>query len=196
MREKFLTQKDLTDIGYKYDEPSDKWYLADAAADIIYLGKQNISFNLPENLKLIIDYDVWEKLDSKKLRYPLFSKNKYLKSKNFSDQLNFLELNLNDLDEELSSKIKSDDKLVLIITTDNEHGMAEQRRLFFELINQGIKNPVIIKRDYSNLTLDEIRLYSSTDFGALLIDGLGDGVWLTANNNEGESKADDKLTLC
>ena len=48
----------------------------------------------------------------------------------------------------LSSKIKSDDKLVLIITTDNEHGMAEQRRFFFELINQGIKNPVIIKRDY------------------------------------------------
>ena len=97
---KILTQKDLTDIGYKYDESSDKWYLADAASDIIYLGKQNISFNLPENLKLIIDYDVWEKLDSKKLRYPLFSKNEYLKSKNFSDQLNFLELNLNDLDEE------------------------------------------------------------------------------------------------
>ena len=65
---KISTQKDLTDIGYKYDEPSDKWFLADAAADIIYLGKQNISFNLPENLKLIIDFDEWEKLDSKKLR--------------------------------------------------------------------------------------------------------------------------------
>ena len=148
---KISSQNDLTDIGYKYDETSDKWFLADAAADIIYLGKQNISFNLPENLKLIIDYDVWEKLDSKKLRYPLFSKNEYLKSKNFSDQLNFLELQLNDLDEELSSKIKSDNKLVLVIKTENEHGMAEQRRLFFELIKQEIKNPVIIKRDYQNL---------------------------------------------
>ncbi len=49
---KISSQKDLTDIGYKYDEPSDKWFLADAAADIIYLGKQNISFNLPENLKI------------------------------------------------------------------------------------------------------------------------------------------------
>jgi len=189
------TQKDLTDIGYKYDEPSDKWFLADAAADIIYLRKQNISFNFPENLKLIIDHDVWEKLDSKKLRYPLLSKSEYLKSKNFSDQLNFLELQLNDLDEELSGKIKSDNRLVLVVKTTNEHGMAEQRRLFFELIKQEINNPVIIKRNYQNISLDEIRLYSSTDLGALLIDGLGDGVWLNSKTNENIPKGEGKLTL-
>jgi len=34
------SQKDLTDIGYKYDESSDKWFLAEAAADLIYIGKQ------------------------------------------------------------------------------------------------------------------------------------------------------------
>jgi (E)-4-hydroxy-3-methylbut-2-enyl-diphosphate synthase len=189
------TQKDLTDIGYKYDEPSDKWFLADAAADIIYLRKQNISFNFPENLKLIIDHDVWEKLDSKKLRYPLLSKSEYLKSKNFSDQLNFLELQLNDLDEELSGKIKSDNRLVLVVKTTNEHGMAEQRRLFFELIKQEINNPVIIKRNYQNISLDEIRLYSSTDLGALLIDGLGDGVWLNSKTNENIPTGEGKLTL-
>jgi len=191
---KISSQNDLTDIGYKYDETSDKWFLADAAADIIYLGKQNISSNLPENLKLIIDYDVWEKLESKKLRYPLFGKAEYLKSKNFSDHLNFLELQLNDLDEELSSKIKSDNKLVLVIKTENEHGMAEQRRIFFELIKQEIKNPVIIKKDYQNKSLDEARLYSSTDFGTLLIDGFGDGVWLTIEIKKDEV-TDSKLTF-
>jgi (E)-4-hydroxy-3-methylbut-2-enyl-diphosphate synthase len=189
------TQKDLTDIGYKYDEPSDKWFLADAAADIIYLRKQNISFNFPENLKLIIDHDVWEKLDSKKLRYPLLSKSEYLKSKNFSDQLNFLELQLNDLDEELSGKIKSDNRLVLVVKTTNEHGMAEQRRLFFELIKKGIRNPVLVKRNYQNTSLDEVRLYSSTDFGSLLLDGLGDGVWLNSKTNENTPKSEGKLTL-
>jgi (E)-4-hydroxy-3-methylbut-2-enyl-diphosphate synthase len=189
------TQKDLTDIGYKYDEPSDKWFLADAAADIIYLRKQNISFNFPENLKLIIDHDVWEKLDSKKLRYPLLSKSEYLKSKNFSDQLNFLELQLNDLDEELSGKIKSDNRLVLVVKTTNEHGMAEQRRLFFELIKKGIRNPVLVKRNYQNTSLDEVRLYSSTDFGSLLLDGLGDGVWLNSKTNENIPTGEGKLTL-
>ena len=54
---KISSQKDLTDIGYKYDEDSDKWFLADSAADIIHLGNQNITFGLPENLKLIIDYN-------------------------------------------------------------------------------------------------------------------------------------------
>jgi len=73
--------------------------------------------------------------------------------------------------------------------------MAEQRRLFFELINQGIKNPVIIKRDYQKLSLDEVRLYSSTDLGALFIDGFGDGVWLTAVNEKQESEKTSKLTF-
>lgn len=189
------TQKDLTDIGYRYDEPSDKWFLADAAADIIYLGKQDIPFTLPENLKLIIDYDQWENLDSKKLRFPLFNKDEYLRSRSFSEQLNFLRFKLSDLGEELSNKIKSDNRLVLIIETENEHGMAEQRRLFFELINREIKNPVIIKRDYQKLSLDEVRLYSSTDLGALLIDGLGDGVWLTTETEKSDSEKISKRTF-
>ncbi|MCW8823542.1 MAG: (E)-4-hydroxy-3-methylbut-2-enyl-diphosphate synthase, partial [Ignavibacteriaceae bacterium] len=183
------TQKDLTDIGYKYDKETDKWSLADTTADLIYLGKQNIDFNLPENLKLIIDYDEWKKLDSKKLRFPLFIKKNYLESKSRSDQINFLALKLDELDDELNIQIKNNDKLILIVDTDNAHGMAEQRRFFFELISQGIKNPVIIKRNYSNVSLEELRLYSSTDMGALLIDGLGDGVWLTAELRESKEEA-------
>jgi (E)-4-hydroxy-3-methylbut-2-enyl-diphosphate synthase len=192
---KISNQKDLADIGYKYDEPSDKWYLSDAAADIIYLGKQNINFEIPENLKLIIDYAYWNKLDSKKLRYPLLTVNEYLAEKTFSDQIKFLKLKSDDLGKDLLSKFKSDSKLVLAIETDNEHGMAEQRRFFFELLSQEIKNPVIVKRDYQNISLDEVRLYSSTDFGGLLIDGFGDGVWLTAETSDKESKSESRLTL-
>jgi len=144
---KISSQKDLTDIGYKYDEPSDKWYLADAAADIIYIDKQNIGFEIPENLKLIVDYDEWNKLDSKKLRFPLFTKKEYLISDVYSDQINFLKIKSGDFDEVFLNKFKADNKVVLIIETDNEHGMAEQRRFFFELINRGIKNPIIIKEN-------------------------------------------------
>ena len=178
------SQKDLSDIGYKYDESADKWSLSDTAVDLIYLGKQNIDFNLPENLKLIIDFDEWKKLEIKKLRYPLLNKNIYITSSSFSKQINFLALKLDDIDEDLISKIKNDNKLVVIIETDNAHGMAERRRSFLELINKEIKNPVIIKRDYRSDSPEELRLYSSTDFGALLIDGLGDGVWLTSDWKE------------
>lgn len=192
---KILNQKDLADIGYKYDEPSDKWYLADAAADIVYLRDQNIYFELPENLKLVVDFKVWERINSKKLRFPLFNKDEYLKSKTYPDQIIFLRIKSDDFDEVLFNKIKSDDKVVLIIETENEHGMAEQRRFFFELINRGIKNPVIIKRNFENVSLDDVRLYSSTDFGGLLIDGLGDGVWLTTRTEKSESDKTSKLTF-
>ena len=189
------SQKDLADIGYKYDGLTDKWNLADATADIVYLGKQNISFELPENLKLIVDYNVWEKLDSKKLRFPLFNKIEYLKRKTFSDQINFLKIKIDEFDDEISKKIKNDSSLVLIIETNNSHGMAEQRRFFFELTNNKIKNPVIIKRDYQNVSLDEVRLYSSTDLGALLIDGFGDGVWITADTKTQTTDFSSKLTF-
>jgi (E)-4-hydroxy-3-methylbut-2-enyl-diphosphate synthase len=187
--------RDLTDIGYKYDEQSDKWFLADAATDIIYLGKQNINFEIPENLKLIVDYDEWNALDSKKLRFPLLIKNEYLRINLPGTQLKFLQLKFIDFDNDLSAKIKSDQRLVLVIETDNKHAMAELRRFFFELISRGIKNPVIIKRDYEYLSLDDVRICSSTDFGGLLIDGFGDGVWLTSKSEQPDAENMSKQTF-
>jgi (E)-4-hydroxy-3-methylbut-2-enyl-diphosphate synthase len=66
--------------------------------------------------------------------------------------------------------------------------MAEQRRLFFELLGNEIQNPVIINRTYSEITFKDLQLHSSTDFGALLVDGFGDGVWLSINNLRSESE--------
>ena len=80
------------------------------------------------------------------------------------------------------NRLKNDNKTVIVLVTSNEHGMAEQRRIFIKLIENDVRNPVIIKRAYKNLTLDELRLHSSTDIGALLIDGFGDGVWIDVEN--------------
>jgi (E)-4-hydroxy-3-methylbut-2-enyl-diphosphate synthase len=40
--------------------------------------------------------------------------------------------------------------------------------------------PVILKRSYKGAAEDIFRLYAATDAGALLLDGMGDGVWLSA----------------
>ncbi|HEY5691681.1 MAG TPA: flavodoxin-dependent (E)-4-hydroxy-3-methylbut-2-enyl-diphosphate synthase, partial [Cyclobacteriaceae bacterium] len=42
--------------------------------------------------------------------------------------------------------------------------------------------PVIVKRRYADLSLDELQLYAATDMGGLLIDGLGDGIFIAAKN--------------
>ncbi len=186
--------KDLIDVGYKYDEKTDKWTLTDMAADIIYLQYNDINFNLPENIKLVLDYEEWINLKSKKIRYPLFNKKQFLKSDVFSEQINFVKINIHDLDPEFITKLKSELNVVLIIETDNKHGMAEQRRVFFKLIQEKINNPVIVKRNYKNISSDELRLFASTDLGALLIDGLGDGVWITSENLDKSKNASNQST--
>jgi (E)-4-hydroxy-3-methylbut-2-enyl-diphosphate synthase len=64
--------------------------------------------------------------------------------------------------------------------------MAEQRRLFVKLIDEQCTVPVIIGRAYRDLKAEHLQLYSATDIGGLLIDGLGDGVFIAAENCGGD----------
>uniref|UniRef100_A0A7V2ZHM4 4-hydroxy-3-methylbut-2-en-1-yl diphosphate synthase (flavodoxin) n=1 Tax=Ignavibacterium album TaxID=591197 RepID=A0A7V2ZHM4_9BACT len=175
------SQKDLIDIGYTYDEPTDKWFLSDTAADLIYLGKNILPFDCPNGLKAIYDFDVWAKPENSYNSYPIFELKDYLASDKKSDDLNFVKITSSDLDNLNLFKIRDDKSVVLVLETNNLHGMADQRRVFFELLNSEIQNPVIIKRNYSDITFENLQLYSSTDLGALLIDGFGDGVWLNVD---------------
>ncbi|MBI3123842.1 MAG: (E)-4-hydroxy-3-methylbut-2-enyl-diphosphate synthase [Ignavibacteriales bacterium] len=172
---------ELKEIGYSYDAVTDKWNIADTACDLLFLGNNNLPFDAPTNLKLVYTFEKWNSLENKMKGFPYFnSLESYINSPAKSFVLNFVELNsLSTFSSQLST-IANDKTVVLVITTNNLHGMADQRRIFFELIKQQIKNPVVLKRSYSNQE-EETRLYASTDLGALLIDGFGDGVWLESN---------------
>jgi (E)-4-hydroxy-3-methylbut-2-enyl-diphosphate synthase len=175
--------KDLSDIGYFYNAETDKWNMSDTAADLLYLGSQSIPLNIPNGLHAIYDYNFWLALKEKSYAHPLYTVREFLNSDVDKNLLKFVSTDLNSLTTESVNKIKNDNNLVLIVTTENEHGMAEQRRVFFELINNEIDNPVIIKRSYNNLSVDQFRLFASTDLGSLLIDGYGDGVWVEIQDN-------------
>ncbi|KAF0141466.1 MAG: (E)-4-hydroxy-3-methylbut-2-enyl-diphosphate synthase [Stygiobacter sp.] len=172
---------ELKEIGYSYDAVTDKWNIADTACDFLFLGNNDLPFDAPTNLKHVYTFEKWNSLYDKLKGFPFFdSIEKYVTSPAKSFVLNFVELNsLSTFSTQLST-IANDRTVVLVITTNNLHGMADQRRIFFELIKQQIKNPVVLKRSYSTQE-EETRLYASTDLGALLIDGFGDGVWLESN---------------
>lgn len=175
----------LKDVGYSYDAITDKWNIADTACDLLFLGNNDLPFDSPTNLKLIYNFEKWNSLENKLKGFPYFNSfDKYATSSARSFVLNFVEL---DIDSTFNSQLPTfanDNSLVFVVTTKNLHGMAEQRRIFLELIKKNIKNPVIIKRSYLN-DKEETRLFASTDFGALLIDGLGDGVWLESKLSKG-----------
>jgi len=173
---------DLNDIGYFYNSETDKWNMNDLAADFIYPGINKIPFDIPNGLKPIYNYEFWLQQKDNRNSYPLLSVEQYLNSHTLAEDLNFVIGDINTFKSDVIEKIRHDKTTVLILETNNNHGTAEQRRVFFTLIQQFIENPVIIKRTYKEVNLDELPLYSATDFGSLLIDGLGDGVWAEVNS--------------
>ena len=165
----------LADIGYYYNANTDKWNMSDSAADIIFLGDNVPDFDLPTGLKPVLNYFSWKKNKGKSL--PLFTAEEYLISTEYSPEINFVIVRVTDLDDILLSKLKNEKTTVIVLESGNLHAMPEQRRVFCELLLRNIPNPVLIKRTYHQITPEDFILYSSTDFGALLIEGFGDGVW-------------------
>lgn len=176
----------LKKIGYGYDPITDKWNMSDQACDLLYLGNNDLPFDAPNNLKLLFDYKKWLSLQDKTKGFPLLSLNEYQGNSSLSFVLNLIQIKIEDLSNKYLSKLINNPTVVFLLDTDNLHGMAEQRRVFFELILREIKNPVIIKRTYENIDEEHLRLYSSMDIGALLIDGMGDGIWLEAKDKSGK----------
>ncbi len=179
-----ITEMDqLRSIGHFYLPEPDKWAMNDTGADFVYTGKNTIPFMLPNGLREIQDFDCWL-INQNPNSFPLFNLSN-LDPNHFHPELNFLSISAESLigNTDIFEVISHVENLVLILYSNNEHLMPSLRRAFFELISKKIKLPVIIQLDYQNLNQDEIQLFSSTDAGGLLIDGLGDGIMLSIGPN-------------
>jgi (E)-4-hydroxy-3-methylbut-2-enyl-diphosphate synthase len=172
-----ITSASLKDAGYSYNEETDKWNLADAAADVIYAGEKRIEFAPPSGLKIVYSYSKWL---SDKEGYPLLTSDMFRNSDELHPDINYVEASIKEMDAAFFNRVREAANIAIILTTENSHGMAEQRRAFIELINNDIRVPVIIKRSYGKVSIDRLMVYSATDLGGLLIDGLGDGIWISA----------------
>ncbi|MEO8473182.1 MAG: (E)-4-hydroxy-3-methylbut-2-enyl-diphosphate synthase [Chryseolinea sp.] len=177
-----ITPASLFAVGYQYSVPLDKWNITDMACDFLFLGDKTISFEIPGTLSLIYNHNTWLTQSKQERAYPFIKASQYLETIEKSDKLNFVYACVDDLTVALIGKLTSDPTAVLFIDTYNEHGLAEQRRLFVSLFESGCNVPVVIGRAYRDLSLDHLQLYSATDIGGLLVDGLGDGIFIAAEN--------------
>jgi (E)-4-hydroxy-3-methylbut-2-enyl-diphosphate synthase len=183
----------LNEAGYLYSPLLDKYNMAEQSVDFVYLADELPSFTLPGNLKQLYNYNAWQKLADKTNCHPVFTLQEYIGDVDRSSKLNLVRLKPADIDSDAFGSIQLDNSLVLVLETDALHGMAEQRSFFFKMEELGLDVPVIVKRSYlfesgseadlksqiSNLT-SKLQLYASTDLGALLVDGFGDGIWIDA----------------
>lgn len=169
-------------LGYNYSVPLDKWNIGEMACDYIFLGNKTINFEVPGTLGLVYLHKTWLTQKDKFNAFPFIDSKEYLNNVETHAKLNFVYATLDQLSNAFIDKIKNDKTAVLVIDTYHPHGMAEQRKLFNELILSNCDVPIIIGRAYGNLTDEQIQLYASTDMGALLVDGLGDGIFIAAEN--------------
>ena len=177
-----LSMDDLKSIGHFYLPEPDKWAMNDLGADYIFTGDQNIPFMLPNGLRQIQSSSVWLTHQINTI-YPQFTWDEWCESTSKHPNINFIKINAASLigDVNLLDNLKIEKQVVIILHSSNEHKMPEIRRAFFDLIHHSILSPVIIQLDYKDVSDEQLQIYSPTDAGALLVDGLGDGIMISTS---------------
>ena len=181
-----IQPEQLQSIGYTYDEATDKWSIGDAAADYVYTAATPIAFALPGTLKNIVNVSIWDA--SSESQFPIFDLADFVGAGSKSTRINFVMVDCySDNHDGLSAQMEmiqqaaTDQTVVFCLSSKNRNAMQSVRRMFIELTNLGIRNPVVLVTDSGMHTPDEHLIHFATETGALLLDGMGDGISLGFN---------------
>ena len=195
-----IEPNDLSAVGYKYNDITDKWNIGDLAADYIFCGNNIIDFALPGTLKLIYDHETWETVDNKRKSFPLLTEEQYLDSTvQKSSLVNFVTVdcyseNSPSADKQkLFHQLKHDFTAVVCLQTTNQNAVQSVRRMFVEFNEQKIKNPSVLFCKSNKESQSESLVHFAIETGALLIDGFGNGIFLQDNLKENDNAAHQKL---
>jgi (E)-4-hydroxy-3-methylbut-2-enyl-diphosphate synthase len=177
-----ITPEDLQAIGYTYDATTDKWNIGDAAADYIFCNTAP-EFDLPGTLKVMLYHQSWLAAADKDKCVPLFDIDRYMDdTSQKSAFLNFVMIDCyseghpQQNGKEIFSKLGRDKTAVICLSSTNKNALQSIRRMFIELMQNQIKNPVIVICDSTGSTMDQCLIHYSIETGGLLLDGLSDGV--------------------
>lgn len=182
----------LAEVGYKYDAINDKYHMGDQSVDFVYLADELPSFTMPGNLKQLYNAKTWASITNKANIHPVFSLAEFNQAAIKDPVLNLIRISNEDLLQDAFSNLQIDKTVVFLLETTHIHGMADQRQYFANLQEIGLDVPVIIRRTYPaedfsgpqgdfmnpEEPISKLQLYAATDLGALLIDGLGSGIWI------------------
>jgi len=177
-----ITAASLFAVGYAYSIDMDKWNLSDSACDYFFVGKSTVNFEIPGTLGVVMEHATWLQHKNRDRHYPVLSASEYLQPNERSGELNFVEVELENLTEEFLSVLKADSTVVLLLKSSHEYVVQHRRTGIFRLMNHGVTCPVVLSSTY-NIEEEAYTLYSSTDVGALLLDGLGDGVLISSSQS-------------
>ena len=149
---------------------------ADTTPDYIYCGS-SLPANRKEGQKYIVDFNAYT---GAKDTYPIFPYNATPFISSVKADVKFLVLQLGAPSEEYLACLKAHPEVVVIAVSNQQNKLGEQRALTHELWTNGLFNPVVFAQMYRHSAMEkaDFQLEAAADMGALMIDGLCDGIWL------------------
>ena len=156
--------------------PADVDFSTDTTPDYIYCGS-SLPANRKEGQKYIVDFNAYT---GAKDTYPILPYNATPFISSVKADVKFLVLQLGAPSEEYLACLKAHPEVVVIAVSNQQNKLGEQRALTHELWTNGLFNPVVFAQMYRHSAQEkaDFQLEAAADMGALMIDGLCDGIWL------------------
>ena len=102
----------------------------------------------------------------------------------------FLVLQFGTPKDEYLACLKTHPEVVVVCTSHHQNRLGDQRALVHEMMSAGVTNPVVFAQMYRLNDKDEFQLEAAADMGALMMDGLTDGLWLMNDGNISQADID------
>ena len=177
-----IQEADLIAIGYSYDAVTDKWAISDAAADYVFIGNTPLTFNLPGTLNIIAAPAVCAKANLTDKYHPIMDATAYIALESKHPQLNFVQIDCysdqQPIADELLLQIAKDNTVVFCLSSQRKNAMQAVRRMSIRLMQLSIQQPIILVTDSDWNTTDEHLIHFAIETGAVLLEGIGDGICL------------------
>lgn len=154
--------------------------------DYIYTG-QKLPAERKDNIKYIVDAAQWDGSDN---LYPAFNYKQLIELHACPAPVKFLFINYLGLNEEAIACLRMHPEVVLVAQSNHQNRLGEFRGIAHQLMNAGLKNPIVFFQFYQETEKEDLQIKAAADMGALLFDGLCDGILLY---NHGESIPDTKI---
>ena len=145
--------------------------------DYLYIGSED-TFALRESGErgCLIDIDHWHNQPN---TYPYFYVRDIDKLQTTQSDIKFMELTFSELDDILLKILREDPAMVVVLKCEPVECIAATRSFVRRLMDAGCDAPVIIRCDYRETDHESLQIKAAVDCGALLVDGIGDGLFLT-----------------
>lgn len=143
--------------------------------DYIYCG-QTVPALRDEETGYIVDANAWN--PEEKNVYPAFNYQQMIELHHTQSELKFLFLPYMAMNEEVIATLKLHPEVVIIAQSNHPNRLGEYRAMAHELMSEGLKNPMIFFQFYQETEAEDLQIKAAADMGALIFDGLCDGIFL------------------